>query len=87
MNSLSGNGGADIFVLESTEGRDVINGFSDGVDSLNLAGSTSFSDLNIFSNAAGTAVIIRDISNDNQLLAIINDVSAAAITESDFTDI
>ena len=86
VNSLSGNGGADIFVLKSTEGRDVIFGFSDGVDLLNLAGSTSFSDLNIFSNAAGTAVIIRDTSNDNQLLAIINDVRAADITELDFTD-
>ena len=85
--TLSGNGGADIFALESVVGRDVINDFSDGVDLLNLAGSTSFSDLNIFSNAAGTAVIIRDTSNDNQLLAIINDVRAADITESDFTDI
>ncbi len=85
--TLSGNGGADVFALESVVGRDVINDFDNGVDLFNLTGSLSFSDLNIFSNAAGTAVIIRDISNDNQLLAIINDVRAADITAEDFTDI
>ena len=85
--TLSGNGGADVFALESVVGRDVINDFDNGVDLFNLTGSLGFSDLNIFSNAAGTAVIIRDTSNDNQLLAIINDVRAADITESDFIDI
>ncbi|MEM8722497.1 MAG: Calx-beta domain-containing protein, partial [Cyanobacteria bacterium P01_G01_bin.39] len=80
---LNGGAGSDIFVLESVYGTDVINDFSDGIDSFRLANSLTFADLGISDNAAGDA-LIRDTSNGNQLLATVEGVSAVNLTAADF---
>jgi Ca2+-binding RTX toxin-like protein len=85
--TLIGNAGSDIFTLESVLGRDVLNDFTNGIDLFDLSGSLGFSDLNIINNAAGTATLIQNATNNNQLLAIVNNVSATDITMADFTDI
>ncbi|MEM8718245.1 MAG: hypothetical protein AAGE84_02900 [Cyanobacteria bacterium P01_G01_bin.39] len=69
--TLVGGAGSDIFILESVAGTDVINDFSDGVDSFRLLNSLGFSDLSITDNVTQTATLIRD---NNQLLAIIDTV-------------
>ncbi len=43
--------------------------------------------LSITDNAEETATLIADTTNNNQLLAIINQVSAAYITVDDFISI
>jgi len=45
------------------------------------------SDLSITDNPEGTATLIRDTTNNNQILAMVNNVSAADITIEDFADI
>jgi len=85
--TLVGNGGADIFVLESASGADTINDFQNGVDRFSLSASLGFGDLDISNNQAGTATLIADTTNNNQLLAIVKNVSASNITAADFTTI
>jgi len=85
--TLIGNAGSDIFTLESVSGRDLVNDFSNGIDLFDLSASLGFSDLSITNNASGTAVVIRDTTNNNQLLAIVNNVSTIDITVADFTEI
>ena len=80
---LTGNGDADVFVLESDAGTDTIRDFRNGIDLFGLS-VVDFSDLSIRNNSAGTATLINNAANDNQLLAIINNVSAADITAADF---
>jgi len=80
--TLIGNSGADVFVLESAAGMDTIQDFEDGIDSFGLT-SLSFGDLSISNNQAGTGVLIADASN-NQVLATVNNVTAAEIMAEDF---
>ena len=84
--TLYGGNGSDVFMLQSIFGTDMIQDFNDGVDSFGLSGSLSKSDLSITDNTAGTATLIEDTTN-NQLLAIINNVSVTDITVDDFMTI
>ena len=81
--TLNGGTGADIFAIASgvSADLDVITDFTDGVDFLDLTGSLSFGDLTI--SDAGTRTLIVE-TNTNQRLAILVNVDAADITESDF---
>jgi len=85
--TLVGGSGNDTFVLQSLIGRDIINDFTDGIDSIGLEADLSFGDLSITDNPGGTATLIRDTTNNNQLIAIINNVDAADLTAADFTTI
>ena len=82
---LTGNSGSDVFVLESAAGTDTIRDFVDGIDYLSLGAAVNFSDLDINDSSNGSVTIVNTI--DNQMLAILNNVSAVNITEQDFTDI
>ena len=81
--SLSGNDGNDIFVLESMAGTDEIDDFADGKDRFGLS-SLEFGDLSITNNS-GTVEIASN--TNNQILAIVNNVSAADITVDDFVEL
>ncbi|MEM8677110.1 MAG: calcium-binding protein, partial [Cyanobacteria bacterium P01_G01_bin.67] len=85
--TLLGGAGNDVFALRPTSGKDVIRDFQDGFDSFKLLNSLAFTDLGISDNAEGTAALIRDLSNSNQLLATVNNVRADDLTASDFSDI
>ena len=83
---LIGNSGADIFVLESAAGTDIIRDFRNGVNYFGLNASLGFSDLSITDSLEGTDTLIVNTTN-NKLLAILNNLSAANLTEKDFTNI
>ena len=82
---LIGESGSDVFVLESDRGTDTINDFSDGVDLFGLSVDYSFSNLNI-TNSSGNA-IIADTTDNDAILAIVENVDAADLTTDDFTTI
>ena len=85
--TLVGGSGNDTFVLQSLVGRDIIHDFTDGIDLIGLEADLSFGDLSITNNPGGTATLIRDTTNNNQLIAIINNFDAADLTAADFTTI
>jgi len=82
---LSGNSGSDIFVIESLTGTDTIADFHDGADMFGLTAALGFSDLSI-TDSSGNAVIM-DTTNNDQILAIVNNVSAVDLSEDDFMTI
>ncbi len=84
---LFGNAGNDVFAIEAASGEDRIKDFEDGSDLFGLTNSLGFSDLNITNNLAQTATLIRDTTNNNELLAIVENVSAVDITVDDFMTI
>jgi len=84
---LVGNGGADIFALEPAMDRDLIADFQDGMDKFGLSNSLGFSDLSITNNPKNTATLIADATNENELLAVVNNIDAADLTAADFTTI
>ena len=77
--------GSDVFVLELASGTDTINDFSDGIDLFGLTIGHSFGDLNITNNSGNA--IITDTTNNNTVLAIVQNVDAANLTIDDFTSI
>ena len=85
--TIFGGNGSDVFVLQSRIGTDLIEDFNDGVDKFALEAELNYDDLSFSNNGAGTATIILDTTNDNQILAIISNVSADAITVDDFMSI
>ena len=85
--TLFGNGGNDVFVLEPGAGEDVITDFDQDFDLFGLTISIGFSDLSIIDNTDRTATLIRNTTDNNELLATVNNVSAASITVADFTNI
>ncbi len=84
---LIGNSGADIFALESGQGTIKVKDFDNGSDLLGLTSSLSFNDLYITNNSAGTKVVIQNMADGDQVLAILDNVSAADVTPIDFTTV
>ena len=80
---LNGGSGSDIFAVASgvTADLDVVTDFTDGVDFLDLTGNLNFGDLTI--KDVGTKTLIVETST-NQRLAVLVNVDAVDITESDF---
>lgn len=84
---MTGGAGADVFVLKSAWVTDVIENFVDGVDSFGLLGSLEFGVLAISDNGADTASLIRDTTDNNQLLAVVNGNSASELAATDFASL
>ena len=82
--TIFGGNGSDVFVLQAVIGTDLIEDFNDGLDKFTLEAELNYEDLSFSNNSAGTATIIQNASNDNQILAIISNVSADVITVDDF---
>ena len=82
--TLIGGAGNDLLILESASGTDVIRDFTAGVDRFGLRLALEFSDLAISDNSAGTGSLIRDTTNSNQLLAVVDGVSADLLSATDF---
>ncbi|MGF1480724.1 MAG: endonuclease/exonuclease/phosphatase family protein [Cyanophyceae cyanobacterium] len=76
---FSGGEGSDIFVLASGEGTDTIVDFAVATDLLGLA-ELSFDQITISQTGSNAAIAFND-----ETLAILNEVSADALTEADFT--
>ncbi|MBD2090066.1 hypothetical protein H6F67_09395 [Microcoleus sp. FACHB-1515] len=76
---LRGNGGSDRFVLTRRQGRDIIEDFQNGRDSLLLTGDLQFRDVTI--RQSGRNTLIRSGADP---LALLTGVSASQISASDF---
>ena len=74
---LSGGGGQDLFILAAGEGRDIIQDFKIGVDTIGLADGIDFDDLNFDG---------RNIIFDSQVLASVK-FDTSRFIESDFTTV
>ena len=84
-NFAIGGLGADIFGLESNAGKILVQDFDSSSDMFGLTASLGFGDLNIVDGGSNT--IIKDISNSNQVLAIVANVDASSLTSTDFINI
>ncbi|HAZ49842.1 MAG TPA: hypothetical protein DDW76_37855 [Cyanobacteria bacterium UBA11369] len=80
--TLIGGTESDRFVLAPTFGTDTILDFQDGQDFLALSGGLNFNSLNI--TQGGTGALIT-IASSGELLAVLNGVSASAISGADFS--
>ena len=85
--TLFGSGGNDVFVLEPGAGEDVITDFDRDFDLFGLTISIGFSDLSIIDNTDRTAALIRDTTDNNRILATVNNLSASNITVDNFITI
>ncbi|MEQ8966020.1 MAG: calcium-binding protein [Azospirillaceae bacterium] len=78
--SLTGGSGADTFVFGAAEGSDVIEDFADGVDLIDLGGTSAngIGDLSISDTGSGT-----DIYIDGTLIEVVG-IASSALDSSDF---
>jgi Domain of unknown function (DUF4347)/RTX calcium-binding nonapeptide repeat (4 copies) len=82
--TLSGDNGHDVFALQSGQGTDVILDFTDGSDLFGLTNGLCFGSLSIVNNDCGNGAIIQDANNNNRVLALVENIDAASLTEEDF---
>ena len=78
--TLSGGAGKDYFAIQTSFGSDVVLDFTDGTDSIGLAGGLTFEQLTITGSNGNTL-----ISRGNELLATLTGVDVSLITNTDFT--
>ena len=74
--TLLGGAGHDVFVLESCELHDVIVDFELGSDRLQLSESLNFGQLTIVDNESNTGALILDRTNNDALIASVENVRA-----------
>lgn len=85
---LTGGSDADKFVFAAGEGgvllsdADRISDFQDGDDKIVITGGLTFGDLTISDDGSGNATIFDNVNN--QYIAVINGVSSASLSASDF---
>ncbi len=79
--NLFGGAGADLFVLKTGEGNDVISDYFDGVDRFVLGGGLQFNELTIVQNVTNTQI---QITATNEVLATLNSVTANFLNADDF---
>jgi Ca2+-binding RTX toxin-like protein len=91
--TITTGNGADHVVLRSGDGgstlaaADTLTDFSNGTDKFLLAGSLSFSDLTITSDASNTASTVISITDTSEYLITITDVAHGYITSNDFVTV
>ena len=91
--TITTGNGADHVVLRSGDGgstlaaADTLTDFSNGTDKFLLAGSLSFSDLTITSDANNTASTVISITDTSEYLITITDVAYGYITSNDFVTV
>jgi phospholipase/lecithinase/hemolysin len=79
-NNLEGDDGQDIFVL-NFNGVSTIKDFQEGQDKIDLAGSITFSDLDILQQGSNTAIRF-----DETELAMLPGIEANSLSVDDFTE-
>ncbi|WP_211517499.1 cadherin domain-containing protein, partial [Geitlerinema sp. PCC 9228] len=80
-NLLFGGSGNDVFVLSTNTGVDTIADFTDGLDTLGLAGGLQFSQLTVVATDTGAAILLGE-----QVLANVLGGKASHLTEADFRE-
>ncbi len=82
IDTLTGGDDADIFELAVGEGLDIITDFTDGIDLIQLPDFLTFNNLGIRQTDGNSTVIT--LASNGEELALLNNVSALSITETDF---
>jgi len=81
----SGGSGSDLFVFGNGDGTDTILDFEAGIDRIGLVeGELLFADLTITQDGNNTLLGVTD---SEEVLAILQDVQASALTESSFATV
>ena len=78
----TGNGGSDVFVLESNQGTDTITDFELGVDLIGLTNNLTFGALTLTDVGNDTLIML-----DTQELAVLNGVQSSDFTSDYFVPI
>ncbi|MEG4059311.1 calcium-binding protein, partial [Microcoleus sp. Pol7_B2] len=81
---LTGGSGNDVFFLNQSLGSDIINDFRKGEDLIGLNSGLSFNQLSITSSNNQTLITVTDT---NQLLAKLNNITPGILTATDFTQV
>jgi Ca2+-binding RTX toxin-like protein len=82
FDTLIGGGESDRFVLRANNNTDTVTDFTNGQDLFFLTGNLTFGSLRI--SRSGDDTLINNASN-NEVLAILTDVSPSVINAGDFT--
>ncbi|MEO1744015.1 MAG: hypothetical protein AAFR99_19650 [Cyanobacteria bacterium J06629_9] len=81
--NFSGGSGSDLFVFGLGDGTDTILDFQVGTDCIGLVeGELTFADLTLTQDGANTLLGVG-----SETLAVLNNVMASALVESDFTSV
>ena len=78
---MSGGSGSDVFFLNQSLGSDIITDFRRGEDLIGLNPGLSFDRLSITSSNNQTVISVTD---SNQLLAKLNNITPGILTAGDF---
>ena len=79
--TLTGGAGSDIFLIASGRGTDTITDFQDGIDRLGLYLGLTFANLTIRGAGSNTEIVL---TSNNEVLAILQGIAPASITQADF---
>jgi uncharacterized protein YkwD len=82
--TLTGGEGNDIFMLQATQGRDILTDFQRGSDVIQISGGIRFSDLTLQSAGTNGEDTIVKVTSTGEELAILKNVRAADLTSPDF---
>jgi uncharacterized protein YkwD len=84
IDTLIGGEGNDIFVLQTTQGRDILTDFQRGSDVIQISGGIRFSDLTLQSSGTNGEDTIVKVTSTGEELAILKNVRAADLASTDF---
>ena len=83
--ALHGGAGNDIFFLDSHD-NDFIADFTDGIDRFQLPEGLHFGSLSFHDTFNNSGTIIKDASNDYEIVATVKGIHAADLNAHDFTN-
>ena len=84
--ALHGGAGNDIFFLDADGDNDFIADFTDGIDRFQLSGGLHFGSLSFHDNFNNSATIIKDASNNYEIVATVRGIHAEDLNAHDFTN-
>lgn len=84
FDTLTGGEGNDVFMLQATQGRDLLTDFQRGSDVIQISGGIRFSDLTLQSMGTNGEDTIVKITSTGEELAILKNIRVADLTSADF---
>lgn len=84
LDTLTGGEGNDIFMLQTTQGRDILTDFQRGSDVIQISGGIRFSDLTLQSAGTNGEDTIVKVTSTGEELAILKNIRAADLASPDF---
>jgi uncharacterized protein YkwD len=84
IDTLTGGESNDIFMLQTTQGRDILTDFQGGSDTIQISGGIRFSDLTLQSAGTNGEDTIVKVTSTGEELAILKNILAVNLTRTDF---